>query len=205
VADWEANSPQLVENLQELGRRIATDAASRQPLSSGVVREWHAHILRGLESVGGEPSGRYRGETGLEEYDVAVGGRPGAPAARVAGELRAFDDTLTAQLEALDRTIRREHLEDDLTADTVHAVLILCAWAHGEWVRIHPFPNANGRMARLLVNSIALRYGLPAFLRLRPRPGRDYAWVAQQAMTGHWEAAVPLFARLYEAALPPGR
>jgi Fic family protein len=199
VADWEANSPQLIDNLQELGRLIAADATRRQPLSNAVVREWHTRLMRTLESPGGE---MYRGETGLEDYDVDVGGQPGAPAARVAGELGAFDVTLAAQLEVLDRTIRQEQIEDDLTADTVHAVLILCAWAHGEWVRIHPFPNGNGRTARLLVNSIALRYGLPAFLRLRPRPGRDYAWVAQQAMIGRWETAVPLFARLYEAALP---
>jgi hypothetical protein len=158
--------------------------------------------MRSLKSFAGEPPGRYRGEAGLEDYEVEVGGQPGAPAARVAGELGAFDVTLAAQLEALDRTIRPEQVEDDLTADTIHAVLILCAWAHGEWVRIHPFPNGNGRTARLLVNSIALRYGLPAFLRLRPRPGRDYAWVAQQAMNGRWETAVPLFARLYEMALP---
>jgi hypothetical protein len=72
-----------------------------------------------------------------------VGGQPGEPAARVAGELGAFDVTLAAQLEVLDRTIRQEQIEDDLTADTVHAVLILCAWAHGEWVRIHPFPTAT--------------------------------------------------------------
>lgn len=159
--------------------------------------------MHALASSGSEPPGIYRGESGLEDYDVEVGDQPGAPAARVADELRAFDHTLAAQLEALDRTIRPSHVED-LTADTVHAVLILCAWAHGEWVRIHPFPNGNGRTARMLVNSIALRYGLPAFLRLRPRPGRDYAWVAQQAMRGRWEAAVPLFARLYEEALPPG-
>lgn len=156
--------------------------------------------MRSLKSPTGEPPGRYRGEVGLEDYEVEVEGLPGAPAARIAGELGEFDVTLTAQLEALDRTIQ---VEDDLTADTVHAILILCAWTHGEWVRIDPFPNGNGRTVRLLVNSIALRYGLPAFLRLRPRPGRDYAWVAQQAMIGRWETAVPLFARLYEAALPP--
>ena len=34
-----------------------------------------------------------------------------------------------------------------------------------EWIRIHPFANGNGRIARLWVNSIAMRYDL------RPRVG----------------------------------
>ena len=130
-----------------------------------------------------------------------VGGHRGTPPDRVAAELAAFDRTLAERLEELDRTIRREHLDADLTADTVNAVIILCAWAHGEWVRIHPFPNGNGRTARILVNSLAVRYGLPAFMRIRPRPGAAYAWVAHQAMDRKWTAASPLFLRLYAAAL----
>ena len=109
-------------------------------------------------------------EVGLEYYDVEVGGLPGAPAERVAAELAVFDRTLAEQLDELDRTVRREHLDEDVTSDTITAAIILCAWAHGEWLRIHPFPNGNGRTARILVNGIALRYGLPAFMRVRPRP-----------------------------------
>jgi hypothetical protein len=157
--------------------------------------------MRGLEPAAGEPLGTYRGEAGLEDYDVEVGGLPGAPSERVAAELAAFDRIMAEQLDEMDRTVRREHLDDDATGDTVTAAIILCAWAHGEWLRIHPFPNGNGRTARILVNSIALRYGLPAFMRVRPRPGAAYAWVAHQAMEGNWTAAIPLFVRLCEAAL----
>ena len=51
------------------------------------------------------------------------------------------------------------------------------------------------------MNSIAQRYGLPAFMRVRPRPGAAYEQVAAQAMEGHWKAAISLFARLYQTAL----
>jgi Fic family protein len=201
VADWDANSPALARNLQELGRSITTAAAARQPVSSAVIREWQALIMRGLVAAAGEPFGAYRGEAGLEDYNVEVAGHFGTLAERVGAELVEFDRTLAERLDELDRTIRDEHFDEDLTADNVVAVIILCAWAHGEWVRIHPFPNGNGRTARVLVNSIAQRYGLPAFMRVRPRPGPEYAVVATQSMAGNWRAAVPLFMKLlYEAA-----
>jgi hypothetical protein len=151
VADWDANSPELRRNLQEVGRKVTADATARESLSSEAIRHWQDLIMRGLEEF--------------------------------------------------DRAIRRDHFVEDLTADNINAVVILCAWAHGEWVRIHPFPNGNGRTSRILVNSIAQRYGLPAFMRVRPRPGDEYAWVASQAMVGDWQAAIPLFMRLYDEAL----
>ncbi|MEA2690858.1 MAG: hypothetical protein QOJ16_245, partial [Acidobacteriota bacterium] len=84
-----------------------------------------------------------------------------------------------------------------LTADNLAAVLTLCAWAHSEWVRIHPFANGNGRTARLWVNSIAMRYGLPPFLRIRPRPGDGYGRVSAAAMRGDWRPTVALFRQMY--------
>lgn len=201
MADWDANSPELLRNLLALVPEIAAGAAERRPLSSEDVRAWQSRIMHGLSTPGPEPVGAFRGEPGLEGYEVEVAGRRAASAASVAAELASFDRTLAAQLERLDQTIRREQLDADLTADRIGAVIVLCAWAHGEWVRIHPFPNGNGRTARLLVNSIALRYGLPAFMRVRPRPGSDYALVAARAMAGDWQAAIPPFTRMYEAAL----
>ncbi len=201
MADWDANSPELLRNLLELGRKVAAAAVAREPLSSEVIRAWQNDIMRGLEPTGAEPLGLFRGEAGLEDYEVGIGRHLGTPAEQVRGELAGFDRTLVERLDELDRSIRRGHFTEDCTEDNVQAAIILCAWAHGEWVRIHPFPNGNGRTARLLVNSIALRYGLPAFMRLRPRPGANYEWVAGQAMDGNWKAAVPLFERLYQVAL----
>lgn len=201
MADWDADSPELLRNLLELGHKFTAAAAAREPLSSEAIRAWQSDVMHGLEPTDGEPFGVFRGEAGLEDYDIEVGLRLGTPAARVREELADFDRTIEARIAEQDRSIRRGHFAEDCTADNVEAVLILCAWAHGEWVRIHPFPNGNGRTARILVNAIALRYGLPAFLRLRPRPGPEYEWVARQAMDGNWQAAIALFQRLYRAAL----
>jgi hypothetical protein len=51
-------------------------------------------------------------------------------------------------------------------------VIDLCAWVHAEWVRIHPFANGNGLTARLWANSLAVRYGLPPFIRFAPKAQR---------------------------------
>lgn len=201
MTDWDSNSEQLFRNLSELGTRIADDSAESQFLSSEAVRAWHAQMMRGLHAPDGEPAGTFRGEAGLEDYDVQVGSHLGVPAGDVASELKRFDDILSAEIAELDAAIPDYRTGNELTADQLNAVLILCAWAHGEWVKIHPFPNGNGRTARMLANSIALRYGLPAFVRIRPRPGADYEWVADQAMQGNWSAAVPLFIQMLDAAL----
>ncbi len=201
MPDWDANSPELLRNLLEVGRKVAVAAIARDSLSSEVIRAWQNDIMQGLEPAQGEPFGAFRGEPGLEIYDVEIDRHSGTRTELVHAELAEFDHTLAQQLEELDRSIRRGHFAEDCTADNINAVIILCAWAHGEWVRIHPFPNGNGRSARILVNGIALRYGLPAFMRMRPRPGPEYVWAAIQAMQRNWEAAIPLFQRMYRAAL----
>jgi len=76
---------------------------------------------------------------------------------------------------------------NELDTDGLNAILELAAWAHAEWVRIHPFANGNGRTARLWANSIMLRYSLPPVVRLRPRPNGGYGDAAGRSMKGEWE------------------
>ncbi|MSQ51169.1 MAG: Fic family protein [Betaproteobacteria bacterium] len=200
VADWDANSPELLRNLHELGRKVNAAARNREPLSSEVIRAWQTLIMRGLTPTDGEPFGVFRGEAGLEDYLVEIGIHLGAPPENVGGELAKFDRKLAERLNGLDDTIRCNPF-DEPSEDELESVIILCAWSHGEWVRIHPFPNGNGRTARILVNGIAQRYGLPAFMGIRPRPGSEYEMIARESLAGNWEAAIPLFKKLYAAAL----
>ena len=115
-------------------------------------------------------------------------------------ELVKFDDTLAEILNELDDRMGPEPFSEP-TDDDIDAVIILCAWVHGEWVRIHPFRNGNGRTARILVNGTAQRHGLPAFMSICPRTELEYERIAREAMAGNWEAARPLFRRLYATAL----
>lgn len=151
--------------------------------------------MQGLRVPDGARVGRFRGEPGLERIGVRVGGRRGAPPGDVARQVEAFISKLGAALEALDSRIPTGAVPG--SADQLNAVLEVCGWAHAEWIRIHPFANGNGRTARLWVNYVAMRYGLPPFVRLRPRPGADYGDAGTRAMEGDWQPTVAVIRRLY--------
>jgi Fic family protein len=70
----------------------------------------------------------------------------------------AFERRLQAAVAVLDQ---RYPSNEALDEDGLAAVIDLCAWAHAEWVRIHPFGNGNGRTARVWANAPLMRYGLP--------------------------------------------
>jgi hypothetical protein len=198
MADWDDDTPQLRSNLAAVFRRVRDEALRRESLTSEAARGWQRDIMRGLVPPDPKLVGRFRGEAGLKNYNVRVGDLPGVQAADVSSELAEFDRKLRQAVAELDRLIEPDQ---DLTADDVAAVLTLSAWAHAEWVRIHPFANGNGRTARLWANSIAMRYGLPPFLRLRPRPDRGYDRAASSAMRGDWRPTVALFRRMYVESL----
>jgi hypothetical protein len=194
MVNWDDDTPRLRSNLAGVFVRVRDEALRRAPLTVEVARGWQLDILQGLVPPGPNQLGRFRGEAGLEDYDVEVGGLPGARASAVAAELAVFERKLRLALSELDPLLRPGQ---EPTADDVAAVLALCAWAHSEWVRIHPFANGNGRTARLWANSLAMRYGLPPFLRIRPRPGDGYSRVCALAMQGNWHPTVALFHQMY--------
>jgi cell filamentation protein len=43
------------------------------------------------------------------------------------------------------------------------------AEVHYGFIRIHPFPDGNGRIGRVLIDQLALCYGLPPAMRGYPR------------------------------------
>lgn len=137
--------------------------------------------------------GAFRGEAGLEDVEVVVGGAYGVPAANVAAELAAFESTLMAIVEQLDD---RYPDADALDPDGLEAVIDLAAWAHAEWVRIHPFTNGNGRTARFWANVILMRYGIEPVVRIRPRPSHGYGAAGAAAMRGDWEPTAADFRRI---------
>lgn len=196
--DWDEDGEQLRVNLRQVLSEVRDAARQRRAPTVEQARHWQNEIKRGLASPGSPYLGRFRGEPGLEGCEVAIGEHFGVPSALVAGALSSFKEKLQKTVGALDPLIEPDR---DLTADEVAAVIDICAWVHAEWVRIHPFANGNGRTARLWANSIAMRYGLPPFVRLRPRPNDDYGEVATKAMLGDWRPTVPVFRRMYREAI----
>ncbi len=198
------DAPVIVQNLTHVLREIAQQAARRPPPAVAMAQEWHRRIYDGVRL----PVRYYAGEVRdrdprfpeLFGYEVRVGRQRGSESRRVPQLLASFEAAMEKAVAALDPVIPVNRRPAD--AMQLRAVLTLCAYAHGEWVRIHPFANGNGRTARLWANWCALRYGLPPFVRLKPRPeGSLYATAAALSMRGEHQAMVAVFADMLDRHL----
>jgi hypothetical protein len=68
-------------------------------------------------------------------------------------EMRAFARNLKEKMEPIEQGI-----------STQDNVIETASWAHQELVRIHPFADANGRVARLWLNTVLEKGGIPSIL-----------------------------------------
>jgi hypothetical protein len=156
--------------------------------------------MAGLEVPRPHYVGRFRGEPGLKRLQVHVGARVAVSANKVGRELAAFERRLQRVVAALDA---RYPSAQQLDPDGLAAVIDLSAWAHAEWVRIHPFANGNGRTARIWANYVFMRYGVPPVVRLRPRPHGHYGAASARAMEGDWKPTAVVFRQML-LELPAG-
>lgn len=187
---WNDDPPgherQILQNLVGLLREIARMAGRRDTPTVAMAQDWHRRAYHGVPL----PVDYYAGEVRdsdarhpeLYGYEVAVGLFPGSPSATVPEELARFEGSAQSAVASLDRVIAVGSAPG--TAQELNALLVLCANLHGEWVRIHPFANGNGRTGRVWANWAALRYGLPPFVTTKPRPGNPYGAAAMASMRG---------------------
>lgn len=202
MTDWDADGERLTQNLGT-ALRLCRDAAMARDLpDANMAMIWHREIMAGLDVPDASYVGAFRGSPGLELCEVAIGRHRGTPALEVAEALADFGQNLKDAVRVLDAIIPAGELPAD--RDQLNAVIELCAWTHAEWVRIHPFANGNGRTARLWAGFVAMRYGLPLFVPLRPRPPAGYGKACEQAMKGDWSPTATIFRDLYLAAVRRG-
>lgn len=196
--------PRIIANISSLGPDIEAAAARRDPPSVDAAREWHRRIYAGLEL----PVAYYAGEVrdsdrlfpALDGYEVRVGTARGVASAQVPAELARFERACRSAVASLGATI----LASTRPANEVEmrAVIRLCAYTHGEWIRIHPFANGNGRTARIWANAFATRYGLPAFVAIKPRPDDlAYRASARASMAGDHGPTEALFLAMLRTML----
>jgi hypothetical protein len=192
---WSEDSPAdevvIAANVARLLTDVVRDATRREAPSLTLAHEWHRRIFAGTSSppgphVLGVPRGSPHPD--LRSYEVVVANPStrvvsscGVPAAEVSSYLAGFEQgvqTATASLDAVIDVARGPQ-----TTAELESVVRLAALCHGEWVRIHPYMNGNGRVARTWANWVAVRYGLPPFVRIKPRPdGLWYAAAARNSM-----------------------
>ncbi len=177
----------IVANLRGVGATIVADASKRAEPTVAMAQAWHRETYRAVPL----PVPYYAGEVRdtnpaypeLIGYEVAVGTARGLPSADVPSALGSYETGLKAIIGRMDGVVPVGGRP--ATASELYAVLECATIAHGEWVRIHPFTNSNGRVGRLWVNWVAVRYGLPFFMTLKPRPANlVYANAARESMRG---------------------
>jgi hypothetical protein len=190
MPDWDEDSPELRENLDRIQEQLPQEAAKREVPTREIARRWQKLFMQGLKADDPKYVGAFRGEPGLEDIGARIGNYRGTRAIHVARDLENFERELQKKVADLDKALSPGK---ELTAVELGEVIDLCAWAHAEWVRIHPFANGNGRTARLWADYLAMRYGLPAFVRLRPRPDGGYVEAGIFAMEGDWEPTAQVF------------
>jgi len=172
-----------------------------------MAQGWHRTVYAGVDL----PEPYYAGEIRdsevrfpeLDGYEVQVGGLPGTPSKDVPAELAQLEQRIQTVCSRLDAAIPVGAPPPDDA--TLRAVLATCGNIHGEWVRIHPFANGNGRTARLWATWIGLRYGLPPFIQIKPRPaGQPYVAAATASMRGEHQLCTVVFEQMLRTKLGQG-
>jgi prophage maintenance system killer protein len=191
VPGWDEDSSELEANLAEAQRLATEHALARRRLTLANIKAWHRATMKGLKieeaaSLGVATEdlvGNFRGPPKLAGIGVGIGAYRGTPSKEVAAQTQRFIEVAQTLLAALDERFPADEL-DTLDNDGLRAVAEAAAWAHCDWVRVHPFGNGNGRTSRLIGNAVLVRYGLLPVFRLRPRPEGDYENAAAAAMRG---------------------
>lgn len=111
-------------NHQRAFRYVKECIVQGLPLEEKIVLNIHRMLMEGIL-----PGGIYR------DTDIYISGAQHTPPSA---------SEMNRQLEAFyaDLSVKKRQLN----------LIELAAWTHAEFVRIHPFPDGNGRTARLLLN-----------------------------------------------------
>jgi hypothetical protein len=222
---WQEDDPRNLSLIQRNAAQLITvlraTAAERVLTTCEELCRWHARIYAGCEVPVASYVGHFRGDPTVPElidYEVGLGARlkdgnlekMGVWARLVSQEMGAVLAGLNAVFAELDA--RLPVGKSPTTPDDILAVISFTALAHGECLRVHPFANGNGRIARLLVAFICLRYELPMFLHIKPRPeSDDYIRASRDSMgrppgfAGNHTTTTAVFAHLLAEELASER
>lgn len=196
--EWITEEPSKLPAIAQAASAIhdffARQASKRHILNHGDLKQWHRKLFEKVVPVA-YYAGNYRGIDSNRPClngEARVGSNFGTVAANVASEMRSFSEELEKVTHATDEYIDRT----ESAIARLQAAVQLAAFAGGSIIRIHPFVNGNGRVARLAMNFFLYRYlGKTPFFINRP-PEVDYATASEIAMRD--AVYVPLYQYLLQ-------
>ena len=127
-------------------KELIQHALSTEPLDASLVAKWHKDCFSGLSYVGVNDEcflGACRGENHprLKNMRVRVGDIEGAAPHEVPEAVASFFAQLQKRMSNLAGKIK---FDQDKSQQELLQIAEVAGWAHGEWVRIHPFAKAVG-------------------------------------------------------------
>lgn len=193
-----AQGKSLKDHIEITGHNEAIDALvdltrGDAPLTESFVRQLHELILRERYQVDaitpeGAPTRRWievgQYKTGQNHVQT------------VTGEIFRFAEPMDVpgKMHTLLQTI------NELQAPSSAEVVFVAAKAHYDFVLIHPFDDGNGRMARLLMNLILIKYGFPPAI-IKTQDKQQYFSALRQADGGQLDVFVEYIAGCVCASL----
>lgn len=132
----------------ELVKREAKD--KERPLTENFIRELNRTIL--VEDF-------YKMSKGGGRYLVKVGQYKTRPNSVITATGEMFDYAAPEETPALMTDLVKWYNEEEAKGEL--CPIQLATLFHYRYIRIHPFEDGNGRIARLLVNYILMRHGYP--------------------------------------------
>ena len=193
-----AQGKSLKDHIEITGHNEAIDALvdltrGDAPLTESFVRQLHELILRERYQVDaitpeGAPTRRWievgQYKTGQNHVQT------------VTGEIFRFAEPMDVpgKMHTLLQTI------NELQAPSSAEVVFVAAKAHYDFVLIHPFDDGNGRIARLLMNLILIKYGFPPAI-IKTQDKQQYFSALRQADGGQLDVFVEYIAGCVCASL----
>ena len=165
----------IVEHLETINHRdailfVEDLISNREPLSEWNIRNIHALILKGIDNAN---AGKYRSE------NVVISGAKHIPPRHY--EIGDLMQKLIAEYQN----------EWKILHPVIRATLL-----HGEFVKIHPFIDGNGRTSRLLLNFELLKNGYPPIIIKNEERAKYYDVLDLAHSTMNYKPFIELVSKL---------
>ncbi len=180
-----AQGKPLKDHFEITGHNMAVNAImdiiqSKRELNENFIKEFHQILLKESYEVDAITS---EGQPTKKKINVGMYKTSPNHVKTKTGEIFYFatPEETPAKMYDLINWYREKESEID--------PIILAAEFHYRFIRIHPFDDGNGRLARLLMNFIFMKAGYPPVV-IKTEDKENYFSVLQQADGGHINAFI---------------